>query len=266
MKQKNMIMRKRQLAVVGMMMAATIMMTSCVTRCGQQTVFGEKTITENRLLKGFEEIEINGSPTVYYTQSDSFSVTVKGPESRVENILTETNGKTLVIRNKGKMGPVNIQLGDDGGLTVYVTSPDLTGVRLSGSGDFISDQRVDTDQMEIMLRGSGDIDIKDLICDRCNVELVGSGDIDLDRLDTKELSASLVGSGDIELHLWNTEDSRLALRGSGDIDATFHQNCKAVECELRGSGDITLKGEVSRFSKEKSGSGDVSVGQLTVRP
>ena len=91
-------------------------------------------------------------------------------------------------------------------------------------------------------------------------------DIDLDRLDTKDLSASLIGSGDIGLHLWNTAETRLALKGSGDIDASFHQNCDAVACELRGSGDITLKGEVKHFSKEKSGSGDVSVGQLSIRP
>ena len=255
-------MRKSQFVMVVVMMAMAVITTSCVTR---QSVF-EKTVTETRQIKGFEEIEINGSPTVYYTQADKFSVTVKGPESQVENIITEKSGKALVIRNKGKIGFVNFQLGDEGELTVYVASPDLTGIRLNGSGDFISDHRIDTDKIDIMLRGSGDIDVKDVICDRCNVELIGSGDIDLDRVDTQDLSASLIGSGDIDLHLWNTADTRLALKGSGDIKATFHDNCDAVECELRGSGDIDLKGEVKHFSKEKSGSGDVSVGQLTVRP
>ena len=33
-------------------------------------------------------------------------------------------------------------------------------------------------------------------------------------------------------------------------------------CELRGSGDITLSGVVSRFSKHETGSGDVNVGEL----
>ena len=227
-------MRKKHVLIAGVMMGMVVLTTSCVN---QKAVF-EKTVSENRVLKDFEEIEINGSPTVYYTQGNKFSVTVKGPESQVNNIITEKD----------------------------VTSPDLTGIRLNGSGDFISEKRIDTDELDIMLRGSGDIDVKDVICDRCNVELIGSGDIDLDRMDTREMSASLVGSGDIELHLWNTTDTRLALKGSGDIMATFHDHCDAVECELRGSGDITLKGQVSHFSKEKSGSGDVSVGQLSIRP
>lgn len=259
-------MKKVQFVAGGVMMVLAITMTSCVSCWKEQTLLSVDFTTEQRQLKGFEEIEINGSPTIYYAQTDSFSVKVKGPGEYVENILTEVDGKTLVIRNKGKLGMLNIQLGDDDELAVYVTSPDLTGIRLNGSGDFISKQRIDTDKMDILLRGSGDIDVKDIICDRCEVELIGSGDIDLDRIDTKDLSASLVGSGDIELHLWNTADTRLALKGSGDIDATFHENCDAVTCELRGSGDITLKGEVKRFSKEQSGSGDVSVGQLSVQP
>lgn len=260
-------MKKCQFVVcVMMMMALMATMASCVGSCNEKTLFSTKNISELRQLMGFEEIEINGSPTVYYTQADSFSVKVTGPEDYVKNILTETSGKTLTIRNKGKLGVVNFQLMDEEELAVYVTSPDLIGIRLNGSGDFISNHRIDTDKMKIMLRGSGDIDVKDLLCDRCEVELIGSGDIELDHLDTTELGASLVGSGDIDLHLWNTNMSRIAVRGSGDIDATFHENCEAVECELRGSGDITLKGQVKRFSQEKSGSGDVSVGQLTVRP
>ena len=258
-------MRKRQFVVVGVMMAMAVLVTSCV-RCSEKMVFDKNTFTENRQLKGFEEIEINGSPTVYYTQDKSFSVMVKGPESRVKNILTEMNGKTLSIRNKGKMGLFNIQLGDEGEIAVYVTSPDLTGIRLNGSGDFISEKRIDTDKIDIMLRGSGDIEVNDLICDRCDVELIGSGDIQLENVDTKEMAASLIGSGDITFEVNNATDTRLALKGSGDIDATFRDNCDAVECELRGSGDIELKGKVKSFSKEKSGSGDVSVGRLTVRP
>lgn len=259
-------MRKRRFVLVGVMIVVAVTATSCVRLWKKQTVFSENTITEARQLEGFEEIEINGSPTVYYTQGDSFSVTVKGPESRVKNILTELNGKTLVIRNKGKIGFVNIQMGNEGALSVYVTSPDLTGVRLNGSGDFISEKRIDTDKIDIMLRGSGDIRVSDLICDRCDVELIGSGDINLDHADTKDMSASLIGSGDISFSVRNAVDTRLALKGSGDIDANFLNNCDAVECELKGSGDIELKGEVKNFSKEKSGSGDVSVGQLTVRP
>lgn len=258
-------MKTRQIVMSGMMLLmAAVTMTSCVGVWKENTLFGDKYVTEWRGLKGFEEIEISGSPTVHYNQADSFSVKVKGTESQVENIITEMNGKTLVIRNKGKFGMFNLQLGEDDELAVYVTSPDLTSISLNGSGDFISRQRIDTDNMDVTLRGSGDIQVDDLICDRCHVELIGSGDIDLASVEAQETSAVLIGSGDIDLCLQKVDDTRLALKGSGDITVEFNKDCGAVDCDLRGSGDITLEGKVKKFSQYKSGSGDINVDKLYI--
>ena len=63
-------MRKKHVLIAGVMMGMVVLTTSCVN---QKAVF-EKTVSENRVLKDFEEIEINGSPTVYYTQGNKFSV------------------------------------------------------------------------------------------------------------------------------------------------------------------------------------------------
>jgi hypothetical protein len=222
-------------------------------------------LTESRPLKGFEEIEISGSPRVCYTQADSFSVRVKGTKTGIENILTDVDGKTLTIRNRGKISLVNISFSDDDALTVYVTSPDLTAIRLNGSGDFESDSRIDTDRLDIVLRGSGDIDVKDVICDRCEVELIGSGDINVTNMEAIETSASLVGSGDLNLGLMRVKDTWLSLKGSGDIEADFREDCGRLECELRGSGDITVKGSVRQFDSHKNGSGDIHIDRLNVK-
>jgi hypothetical protein len=160
------------------------------------------------------------------------------------------------------MGVVNIVIRDEGQAEIYVTSPDLVSVRLSGSGDFTAEQRIDTDQMEVVLRGSGDMRIKDLICDDCHVELIGSGDIDIDRLETKESDVTLVGSGDIVIGLWRVLSTHLSLKGSGDIKVDFNEGCQAVNSELRGSGDITLRGVVSQFKMQKTGSGDIDTDHL----
>jgi hypothetical protein len=174
-------------------------------------------------------------------------------------------GKTLTIRNRGKIHLVNISFDEDDGLTVYVTSPDLTSIRLNGSGDFEAKDQIDTDRMDVILRGSGDIDMKSIICDHCDVELIGSGDISLSHLDALEASVTLVGSGDISLGLHRARKTQLSLKGSGDINADFREDCEAVECELRGSGDISLKGTVRKFNQHKSGSGDIDFERLAVK-
>lgn len=258
-------MKKGQILMSGIvLLTAAVTMTSCVDIRREHTLFGTSSITEQRGLKGFEEIEISGSPTVYYTQADHFSVVLKGSESQVKDIITEMDGKTLVIRNKRKFGVFNVQLGDDD-LSIHVTSPDITSIRLNGSGDFISRGLIDSDNMDILLRGSGDVQVKDLICDRCHVELIGSGDLDVSRLEAQEVSAMLVGSGDMNLGLLKVDDTSLQLKGSGDIDAAFNEGCGSVDCELRGSGDITLEGTVRRFSQHTNGSGSVDIDKLSIQ-
>lgn len=258
-----MIMKRIQFAIVGLVsLVVTSAMTSC--SCNTHAVFTGKMVSQNRHINGFDEIEVNGSPTVYYAQSDSFSVKVKGPEDAVENIITEKEGNSLVIRNKGKFGVVNFQLGGDEELAVYVTSPDIVAVRLNGSGDFVSEKKVDTDNMAITLRGSGDISFDDLLCDRCKVDLIGSGDITLDRLEAQSASATLIGSGDIRLKLIKVLDTTLSVKGSGDIKAEFVKGCGAVDCDLNGSGDISLQGKVARFHQSKHGSGDIDIDNLQI--
>lgn len=254
-------MKRKQFAIVGMML---LMGSATLVSCHNTAVISKDYVTEDRLIKGFEEVEVVGSPNVYYTQADSFSVRVKGPDNFVDNILTEKNGKTLTVRNKGKWGVVNISFSDEDELAVYVTSPDLVAVRVNGSGDFISTDIIDTDNMNITLRGSGDINIDKLLCDRCDVELIGSGDIDLPEVEAKETSAVLVGSGDIKMGLSKVADTRLSLKGSGDIKVDFSEGCRSVDCTVNGSGDIGLSGKIGHFRGEKHGSGDIDIANLTI--
>ena len=239
-------------------------MTSCV-ECHRSFVISDNKTVEKRMLSVFEQIDISGSPTVVYTQSDNFGVRVEGPENLVKKILTNVDDQTLYIRNKGKMGIVNFSLGNVADVIVYVSSPDLVGVRMSGSGDFISRHRVDTDMMNVVLRGSGDIEFEDIICDAFKMELVGSGDIRINQLEARTSLATLVGSGDVVVNQSNVIDTNLSLRGSGDISVNFEKGCQSAQCMLSGSGDIELKGELSHYDGQKKGSGDINVNDLTIR-
>ena len=250
-----------------LVMAQTIVScVSCVScgRNGMEVFDGGPEVTQVRPLKFFDKIEIFGSPTVCYSQSDSFSVKVEGPERLVDDIITKVEGGTLSIRNKGKIGMVNINFGNMGDVVVYVKSPDLVSVSLNGSGDFISKNRIDTDEMRVVLRGSGDMTFNDILCDHCTTELTGSGDIDVQRLESITSSVTLIGSGDVDVFQWNVRETDITLRGSGDIAVRFDGDCKKVDCQLVGSGDISLRGKVERFSQQKSGSGDIDTDKLII--
>ena len=261
-------MKVSQFLVLGIIwLIIALGLTSCAVTCNRPLP-GDQ-IVETRQHRGFERVEISGSPSVVYTQADTFGVRLEGPEKMVDNMITEVKNHTLYVYNKGrvdlKVGFINLNWGDKDDVTVYVSSPDLVGVRVNGSGDFISQKPVDTDVMNIVLRGSGDVEFEDIICDACTTELVGSGDIDINHLDARTSTAVLVGSGDIKISEANVLETDLSLRGSGDIAIHFEEGCQSAQCQLAGSGDITLSGTLTHYDCKKSGSGDIDVDNLIIK-
>ena len=248
-------MKKVLLAIV-----AVLSLTACIP---ERSVFVKEPHAEKQVsAKGFVAIDVAGSPTVRYQQADSTSVEVTGPESQVENITVRVENGRLKIGSKNDKSLLRMNSVDK--VVVYVTSPDLIGVTLSGSGDFICETPLDTDTLKLLLRGSGDIDFASVLCDCLNAEVVGSGDVDVKQAQTQMASLRLTGSGDLDVRLKNTAQTSISLLGSGDIDVDF-DNCRLVDCQLRGSGDIELSGQIEHLTKQKSGSGSIDKGKLTIK-
>jgi len=195
---------------------------------------------ERRQLTGFERIELMGAIDVKYRQADSCSVVVKAPEKMLRQVEARVEDGRLFLNMRGYGKLVNFGRGDGDDVTVYVTSPDLIGIALRGSGDFDAKGPVDTDTLSIELRGSGDIDFADVICDEARVSLVGSGDVELERLVARTTRIELVGSGDVKARLERSGLVETTLTGSGDIKLAG--NIESLRRQVRGSGSVNTKG------------------------
>ena len=232
--------------------------TSISTDNDSYVVTEGKIVKQYRKVGKFISVRIEGSPTVKFVQGDKHEVIVQGTKEYVDKIKIVVEGNKLVVGLKNNIS-FNIfkNRSDRKNLVVYVTSPDLVGVELAGSGDFICKGPIDTDRLNIQVNGSGDVDFEGhVICDKLNVQMAGSGDVDIMNVDAIESELQLVGSGDIEVKQKNVEHTKIQLIGSGDIKVSF-DNCKDVESSLAGSGDVTLKGNITgRLNKAKAGSGD----------
>lgn len=257
------------MAMVSALIAGTAMTFASCSEAGSlktsiSTDNDRYVVTEGKIVKQylkvgkFISVRIEGSPTVKFVQGDKHEVIVQGTKEYVDKIKTVVEGNKLVIGLKSNIS-FNIfkNRSDRKNLVVYVTSPDLVGVELAGSGDFICKGPIDTDRLNIQVNGSGDVDFEGhVICDKLNVQMAGSGDVDIMNVDAIESELQLVGSGDIEVKQKNVEHTKIQLIGSGDIKVSF-DNCKDVESSLAGSGDVTLKGNITgRLNKATAGSGD----------
>lgn len=198
---------------------------------------------EQRQTPSFISISQIGSVDIVYKQSDKCTVVVDAPNDVIDKVKTSVDDGCLTVKYESNSDWRNFNRA--GCVTVTVTSPDLVGVSIAGSGSFSADGLVDTDIMNLSVAGSGDITMKNLQCDRLKASVAGSGSLCLDSVRTLASSLSVAGSGDIKAHFLQ----------SGPLN-----------CSVAGSGDITVSGQVSHIDQTSVGSGDINVSALQLQP
>ena len=241
-------------------MALVALMTcTAMQAAGKHVDATEGNTVSQRRVPNFTRIESVGSIDIVYTQGNRPSVKVVGKAKEVDCVTTYVRGNILRVGYNSGSRMFNFSSGDD--VKVYVTSPDITQIRLQGSGDFKASKKIDSDNLTVEIVGSGDADMKYVICDNFTVNLRGSGDVEVDYLRCATSNIWLRGSGDIEIKQDRVKDTNIRLYGSGSIDVKA-QRCGGINAYTYGSGDITLKGSARQLNKRVYGSGSINTSQL----
>lgn len=220
-------------------------------------------------VKPFERIANVSAFEVRYVQGDSCSVRVSGDEKILDKIIITSDGKTLRITCKDSfssydcfqdilLGVVDGFEGQKSVPVIYVTSPDLISVSMTGSGSVVANNIVDTDVMTLNLTGSGNIRFADLVCDSAKTVCIGSGDIDIKHLRALNSYVHLKGSGDIKVNQESIPSTTAVVFGSGNVEVCG-TDCGKINAELTGSGELTINGKFANVIHKKVGSGDINV-------
>lgn len=181
--------------------------------CMAQTTRKSKNVSKDFQPGQFEAIDISGNIDVYYSQGEKISVRAEGDEMLVSSLDIGSDGHTLVIAQK----PYRLSFSMlRKSVALYVTSPDLTSVNMTGNGDFKAEGIVDTDELRVQLTGNGDIDFQKVICDKIFLSLTGNGDIEVDDVTAGYANIRLTGNGDVEIagRVGKLDKEKL---GNGDI-------------------------------------------------
>ncbi|MCH8978175.1 MAG: DUF2807 domain-containing protein [Armatimonadetes bacterium] len=178
---------------------------------------------------GYTEIDLRGSADLIVKIGPEESIQLDGNEDRVENVDITVEDGVLVIREDGD-GLFGHSNGD---LTITVTAPSITSVKLSGSGD-IDITGAHGESFAAAINGSGDIDVSGEV-DSATLTIRGSGDIAAKGLKAKSVEVSISGSGDADVFASDSIDA--LIRGSGDI--TYYGGATKVKDKVQGSGDIS---------------------------
>ena len=227
----------------------TITFTSCIKDL--VCIEGEGPIINRTLdLDEFTAINSIGSATVYIEEGEEQSVEVSGHENIIEKLESEV-----------KAGTWRIELEDgfcytDYELTIYITTPDIEEISISGSADIYISDFSGIEELEINITGSGDVEFEELTgVEVIDIDITGSGDIrfneEIDNLNTLTLDIS--GSGDLEAFKAETINCDIQISGSGNCEVYVLEK---LDVKISGSGNIYYRGN-PYITTDISGNGDL---------
>ena len=206
---------------------------------------------ETRAVGAFTEINLGGSAHVIVKQGSPQSVLVEASPEALADFETLVKDKQLRLgyRDRSIMGSRK----DRGPVTVYVTAPDLTALRVGGSGKLEVDGPLRVDALTLAVAGSGDLRVPQLTAASLETAVAGSGDV-LVSGSCPRHEIRISGSGQVKAHDLKTETSRVRISGSGDAHVYAS---KVAEAAISGSGNVLVAGG-GQLSSSVRGSGRIS--------
>jgi hypothetical protein len=187
-----------------------------------------RVITEQRSISPFRQVELAGEGRLLLTPDGPPALEVETDDNLMPYIETEVIDGTLTIS----------------------TRPDTdlqpsTGVTYRARCDEV---------VEVVLTGSGDIDVEDCQMGDLAIRLDGSGTIGVDGIDATSVTADLSGSGSIGA-IGRTGRVTASIGGSGTFDGT-ELEAREAEARIPGSGRVMVWA-TSTLRASISGSGQV---------
>ncbi len=233
-----------------------LMVTACTlfgltegnAQWGNKKVVGSGNVTTKTVNTGdYDGVKGVGSMDIHLEKGTEGNIRVTTDDNLHQYIEIEVKDNMLVVKTKK-----NTYLKTKKGIHVAVPFKDISEISLVGSGDIDTKDVVDAPNLELRVTGSGDVNL-DVNSGKVEANVTGSGDIRV-KGKTVDLEVSVTGSGDFHGFELQSDNTEATVSGSGDVRVVANESIKA---RVRGSGDITYKGNPERSDTKTSGSGDI---------
>lgn len=243
-------------------LAMTGMFLYTATACSQEKrLVGNGHVVKKEVPVGtFEEIKLIGAPaTVTYRQSDKVECRISGSENILEVLTVKVEGNALVI-----VSPKDLQIEEKKGcrLTVNLSSPELTHINVTGTGDVLLATPLQSKKdLSLLVIGTGDIKGETGTCRNLHAQVNGTGDIVFSDLQSESATAIVNGTGDIQLPNLQCHSAIATVNGTGDVELSKLKS-QSVEATVSGTGDVTLSGQTVSAVYTVTGTGDIDAYKL----
>ncbi len=226
---------------------AFVVMTGFLLSSCEDCIEGNGKLTSKTIKVGdVKQIKLSGDANVVLTtdSSASGSIKIEGESNIIDVFQFDESGKSLKIKTEPCIRNHE---------TVTITIPVkmIEMLTINGSGNFSSKSKLKASDLELVVNGSGNIELQ---VDAGNVsnQINGSGSIIL-KGTAQSHKTVINGSGNLEASDFATGAVHITINGSGDCKVLA---TTALSVKVRGSGNVYYKGSPN-ISTEVKGSGSV---------
>lgn len=185
--------------------------------------------------KAPDEVTLLGPDRVHIVRGDALAISVDGDSAIKDKLrFTLKDGKLGIARESWKSSD------DKGVATVNVTLPAARELVLAGSGQIDIDA-LEADQAKVTIAGSGTIDAARITAKELKVDVVGSGKL-RGAGSADQLKVTVAGSGNAELDGLTAASVKVDVAGSGNTRFASDGDVKA---DIMGSGEVRVKGRAT---------------------
>lgn len=199
---------------------------------------------EFREVNPFNAIEISGSAQVFFTVTDTISLSVLANADDYKDVIATNQEDILIIKNKGSQ--IN-------SYKVYVSAPSVKKITLSGAAKFTSLNAIKTDSLLVEASGTSDMTLT-INTSRVDVLLRDAATLSIDGI-TKNHTSKI--SGTSTLKAYKLISTVTNINTSGTSLANVFANDK-VNASATDASSIKIKGEPKELSAEASSASSIT--------
>lgn len=212
---------------------------------------------ETRDVSTFREISYRTSGKLYLRQGSPQKVVLEGNEEAIREVETYLKGDRLIIENRDNNRWFSWGNDSRDKINIYITVENIDAIYLSGSGDLLAENTIQSENMDLRVSGSGSMELQVDLNGDLEANVSGSGDLRV-KGNCRNLDSSVSGSGKVYIANAIEGTAKFGLSGSGKVLAAGR--AKVVKASVSGSGKLLAQDLVTdRCEVNITGSGDVEI-------
>ena len=227
--------------------AMLLTLSSCYIDGWNQSISGNgRVVDENRNISDFTGVHVSSGIDVYLSQGSAFEVKVEADENLHDVILTEVEGRMLVV----KTDRVNIRNAKS--KKVHVSLPELKSLKISSAGDCVGQNAFSCEDLRISISSAGDLSLE-VEAERIDLDISSSGDARISG-SAEVFDASLSSAGD--LHAFDLIAGKVDVNVSSAGDARVHAT-EEITMTASSAGSVYYRGDAEVVRSNSSSGGSI---------